>query len=355
MAGECRRIGFAGPVWPVNPKRSEIGGHRCFARIEDLPDAPDAVFLAVPREPAIDAVARLHAIGAGGIVCYTAGFGELGAGAGHAAEAALIAAAGAMALVGPNCYGVINYAHRVALWPFAHGGACPGYGAAIVTQSGMLSSDLTMSQRSLPFATMISAGNQAVLRLEDFIDVLVDDPVVRAIGLHIEGLKDITVFADAALRALEAGKPVVALKTGTSAIGARLTVSHTGSIAGSDALYDALFERLGVIRVATPAQLIETLKFATVAGIPRGRRVAGFTCSGGGATMLADFGEQHDVSFPLPSDRARSALRERLPAIATCFWAGSNPAVVLPGNVLVLSRGVSARHSASVGLAYKGA
>ncbi|NNE21605.1 MAG: CoA-binding protein, partial [Rhizobiales bacterium] len=102
VAGECARIGYPGPVWPVNPRRDEIGGHKCFAAIEDLPEAPDAVFLAIPVEAAIDAIARLRAIGAGGIVCYTAGFGEVGD---DEAEAALIEAAGDMALVGPNCYG----------------------------------------------------------------------------------------------------------------------------------------------------------------------------------------------------------------------------------------------------------
>ncbi len=321
VAGECRRIGFAGPVWPVNPKRPEIGGHRCVARIEDLPEAPDAVFLAVPREAAIEATAKLRDMGAGGIVCYAAGFGELGPGEGRDAEERLVAAAGEMALVGPNCYGIINFIDRVALWPFARGGTCPGYGAAIVTQSGMLSSDLTMSQRSLPFAYMISAGNQAALRLEDFLEVLVEQKEVRAIGLHIEGLKDISVFAEAALKALAAGKPVVALKTGTSSIGAKLTESHTGSLAGSDALYGALFNRLGIVRVATPAQLIETLKFGVVAGVPRGSRVAGFTCSGGGATMLADLAETKGLQFPAPAESTKTKLRGLLPPIATV----SNP------------------------------
>ncbi|MGI9405727.1 MAG: CoA-binding protein, partial [Hyphomicrobiaceae bacterium] len=188
VAGECRRIGFEGAFWPVNPKRDEIAGHKCFASVDDLPEAPDAVFLAIPRDPAVETLAKLDAMGAGGVVCYTAGFGETGAD-GAALEARLIEAAGDLALVGPNCYGVINYVDRVALWPFAHGGTCPGYGAAIITQSGMLSSDLTMSQRSFPFATMISAGNQSVLRIEDFIGVLAEQDEVRAIGIHIEGLK----------------------------------------------------------------------------------------------------------------------------------------------------------------------
>ena len=172
-ATECARIGFTGPFWPVNPKRPEIGGHRCYASIDDLPEAPDAVFLAIPREPAIEALQKLAAMGAGGVVCYTAGFGETGTD-GADMEARLLEAAGDLALVGPNCYGLINYIDKVALWPFAHGGECPGYGAAIITQSGMLSSDFTMSQRSVPFAYMVSAGNQSAIRIEDFIDVLCD-------------------------------------------------------------------------------------------------------------------------------------------------------------------------------------
>ena len=141
----------------------------------------------------------------------------------------------------------------------------------------MLSSDLTMSQRSLPFAYMISLGNQSVLRLEDFIDVLCTKPEVKAIGLHIEGIKDISIFSEVALKALEAGVPIVALKTGSSKIGSELTVSHTASLSGSDDLFQALFERLGIIRVSNPVQLLETLKFICVSGIPKGRRLVGLT------------------------------------------------------------------------------
>lgn len=320
VAGECARIGYEGQVWPVNPKRYEIGGHPCFAGIDDLPEAPDAVFLAIPREPAIEAMRALSARGAGGAVVYTAGFGEMGDD-GAELEAGLIEAAGDMALVGPNCYGLINYLDQLALWPFAHGGYAPGYGAAIITQSGMLASDLTMSQRSVPFAFMISAGNQAVLALEDFVDVLCERPEVRAIGLHIEGLKDVAQFCQAAHKARQAGKPIVALKTGSSIVGASLTESHTGSLSGSDELYSALFDKLGIIRVQSPAQLLETLKFLVVAGIPKGNSVAGLTCSGGGATMLADYGETVGLTFSPPSAKARDVLSTRLPHTATV----SNP------------------------------
>ena len=320
VAGECARIGYRGPVWPVNPRRESIGGHRCFRAVEDLPQAPDATFVAVPREAAIDTVARLAAMGAGGAVCHTAGFAETGP-EGARLEAALVEAAGDLALIGPNCYGVINYLDRAALWPFAHGGSCPGYGAAIVTQSGMLSSDLTMSQRSVPFAFMASIGNQSVVTLADCIDVFAELGGVRAIGLHVEEIPDVARFSAAVRKAVAAQVPVVALRTGVSEIGARLVASHTGALSGADHLYQALFDRLGVIRVSTPAELLETLKLLCVAGVPGGDRVAAFTCSGGAAAMLADHVQGLGLQFPPSSERTAERLAQCLPHTATV----SNP------------------------------
>ena len=132
-----------------------------------------------------------------------------------------------------------------ALWPFEHGGYCPGFGAAIITQSGMLSSDITMSQRSLPLTHMISLGNQASLKNTDFINHLIASKPVRAFGLHIESIEDIQEFEMAALQALKAKKPIVVLKTGKSQIGASLTESHTGSFAGSHEMASKLSERFG--------------------------------------------------------------------------------------------------------------
>jgi len=318
--GEAARRGFAGAIWPVNPGRTEMAGHRCFASIDDLPEAPDAVFLAVPPAAAVEVVAALRRRSAGGVVCYTAGFREAG-GDGALLEAELVRAAGDMALIGPNCYGAINYRSHTALWPFPHAGGRTERGAAIVTQSGMLSSDITMAQRGLPLTHMISCGNQAVLSLEDFTEFLIDEPGVRAVGLHIEGLRSIARFHDVALRAIDKGIPIVALKTGSSIIGSSLTLSHTGSLSGADDLYDALFERVGVIRVRTPPELLETLKFLVVAGVPQGNRVAGFTCSGGGATLLADHAETIGLVFPGIVGDDRRALAALLPPIATV----SNP------------------------------
>ncbi|MFK7939887.1 MAG: acetate--CoA ligase family protein [Roseovarius sp.] len=318
--GEARRRGFEGQMWVVNPKRETLNGLPCIASLADLPEAPDAVFLAIPAPVVPDAITELREMGAGGIVCYTAGFGEAHD-AGRILEDQLRTNLGDMALIGPNCYGVINYVGATALWPFAHGGDCPGYGAAILTQSGMFSSDITMARRSLPMAYMISAGNQADLGLAEFVDLLCDRDEVRAIGVHIEGLADVPAFERAALKALHAGTPIVALKTGNSVIGESLTLSHTGSLAGSATLYQSLFERLGIISVSNPSQFLETLKYLCVAGAPDGPQLMGFTCSGGGATMLADHAETIGLDFATPDAAAHDALTALLPPIATL----SNP------------------------------
>jgi acyl-CoA synthetase (NDP forming) len=307
-------------MWVVNPRRESLAGLPCVASVTDLPQPPDAVFLAIPARGVPDAIEQLSRQGAGGIVCYSAGFGEAHDD-GRVLEDALKAALGDMVLIGPNCYGLINYVGKSALWPFAHGGHCPGYGAAIITQSGMFSSDITMSQRSLPLAYMASVGNQADLGLSELVDLFCERDEVRAIGLHIEGLSDVPTFERAALKAARAGKPIVALKTGSSSIGETLTLSHTGSLAGSDEFYNALFHRTGVIRVSNPSQLLETLKFICVAGAPKDDTMLAFTCSGGGATMVADHGEKIGLRFPAPGDAAREELIQLLPPIATV----SNP------------------------------
>ena len=315
---EARRRGFTGCMWAVNPKRTDLEGVQCVPSISDLPDVPDAVYLAIPADGVVVALRELAAIGAGGVVCFSAGFKEIG---NIEAENSLKEATGDMALIGPNCYGLINYIDNTALWSFEHGGWSPGYGTAIVTQSGMFSSDITMSARSLPMAYMVSAGNQSVLGLEDFLNYFADDPAVRTIGLHIEGLQDIPAFEKAAVKAIKKGVAVVALKTGSSAIGSTLTVSHTGSLSGSNELYEALFKRCGVISVNNPAQFLETLKYLSVVDAPTDPSVVGFTCSGGGATMLADHAEKIGLTFPKVGVNGHKALRSLLPDIATV----SNP------------------------------
>ncbi len=312
---QCAGSGFQGDIWPVNPWRQEMAGYPCFASVRDLPCGPDAVFLAVPSEYATRTVSDLAEIGTGGIVSFTAGFGELG-GEGKVLERKLIEACGDTVLVGPNCSGILNYSEGAVLWPFDHTGRKTERGPAFVTQSGMLGNTVTMNDRSLDFSYIISSGNQAMLGVEEFLEFLVDDPKVTAIALYIEGLCDVKRFADSAIRALNAGVPIVAQKVGTSEMGAQLTVTHTGSLSGADSLYQALFDRLGIIRVSSSVAMLETLKMVTIAGIPKGNRIAGFTCSGGDSTMLADGAEPAGLMFTALSEQATDEIKDLLPPIA---------------------------------------
>jgi len=300
---QCRALGFAGQIWPVHPTRTDVEGLPCFPNVAALPEAPDASFVAVPAAATVAVVRALAARGAGGAICYASGFAEVG-GAGLALQQELVAAAGDMALVGPNCYGMLNYLDGVALWPDQHGGQRVARGVAIITQSGNIGLNLTMQRRGLPLAYLITVGNKAGDSMEAIVQALLADPRVSAIGLHIEGLDNVAAFSTVALQALAQGVPLVALKAGSSALGAQTAMSHTSSLAGPDALYDALFARCGVARVREPAEMLETLKFLHIHGALPGRRIISASCSGGEASLMADLAHARGLEMPALPDAA---------------------------------------------------
>lgn len=311
----CAEGGYAGQMWLVNPQHDSLEGVPCVRSIAELPCGPDAVFIATNRELTLTCVAELAAIGAGGAICYASGFAESGA-EGQALQQQLLQAAGEMALLGPNCYGLLDYLHSSALWPVAHGGKAVEKGVAVLTQSGNFAYNLSMSDRSLPVAYMASVGNQAQLGVAELMDVLLDEPRVTAIGLHLEGLKNVPGFARAAHKALEKGIPIIALKTGVSQIGAELALSHTSSLSGSDTLYDALFERLGVIRVSGPVSFVETLKAAACGNLPAGNSLIALACSGGDAGLIADYAERNELTLPKLDNGQVGELAQVLPSYA---------------------------------------
>jgi acyl-CoA synthetase (NDP forming) len=311
----CAEGGYLGEMWLVNPQHDTLEGVPCVRSIAELPCGPDAVFIATNRELTLTCVAELAVKGAGGAICYASGFAETGA-EGLALQQQLLKAAGSMALLGPNCYGLLDYLHSSALWPVAHGGKPVEKGVAVLTQSGNFAYNLSMSDRSLPVAYMASVGNQAQLGIAELMDVLLDEPRVTAIGLHLEGLKNVPGFARAAHKALEKGIPIIALKTGVSQIGAELALSHTSSLSGSDALYDSLFARLGVIRVSGPVSFVETLKAAACGQLPAGNSLIALACSGGDAGLIADYAERNDLSLPKLDEGQVAELAQVLPTYA---------------------------------------
>ncbi|WP_397544300.1 CoA-binding protein, partial [Roseovarius salis] len=258
---QCRKTGFAGPVWPVHPRRSELGGVATFPGLADLPGVPDAVFIGVNRHATIETVRELRDMGAGGAVCFASGFREAQAetGDGDSLQHALLDAAGEMPIIGPNCYGFINYLDGALLWPDQHGGQRADRGVAVLTQSSNMAINVTMQTRGLPLAYVATAGNQAQLGLAEIGTALLDDDRVTALGLHIEGVGDLRAFEAMAARARALGKPIVALKAGRSAAAQAAAVSHTASLTGSDAGARAHLYRLGISQVEAHPEQQETI------------------------------------------------------------------------------------------------
>jgi acyl-CoA synthetase (NDP forming) len=315
---QCVKLGFDGPIWPVHPTRTEMAGVPCLTSLDELPGIPDAVFLGVNRHATIDAMRSISELGAGGAVCYGSGFAETGDD--HLQDELLTAARG-MPFFGPNCYGYVNTFDRVALWPDEHGMGRHERGAAIVSQSGNVAVNLTFQQRGLRLGAMITVGNQASLGTEDAIAALLDDPRITSIGLFLEAVRDAQQFAVVATRALEQGVPIVALQTGRSAAGALIANSHTGSMAGRAAAYDALFARYCVATVRTPAELLESLKLLDSGGRLRGPRIVSLSCSGGEASLVADRSEGSGLRF----DTFPDEQRERIEATLSELVSVSNP------------------------------
>lgn len=315
-----RAMGFAGKMFAVHPKGASLGGLASAKRVFDLPEVPDAAFLMTPTEATIEVVRELAAMGTGGAVCYAAGFAEAGE-AGRALQDKLVAAAGPLAVVGPNCYGLINCVNGGSLWPLAHGRHAPGQSVAIVSQSGNIGINIANAQRSVPMSHLVSVGNQAVLGVEDFVAYFAEQPHIKAIGVFLEGLRDVPAFHRAAEAALRRGVAIVVLKSGASQVGAKLAMSHTSSIAGADSLYDALFKRLGIARVRSVPELLETVKLFAVWGGARGRRTVYFTTSGGDAGLAADHSDAAGLVLPQPTPAQAADLRAILPPYGTV----SNP------------------------------
>jgi acetate---CoA ligase (ADP-forming) len=288
-------LGFTGKIWAVHPKREELGGIATMKSVEDIVGEVDAAFIAVKREPTVDIVRALSKKDCGGAVIYAAGFAEAGA---TALQDELLKAANGMPLLGPNCYGFVNGLSRAALWPDEHGIQIRESGVAIITQSGNIACNFAMSNRALPLACVFAIGNQADVDIARMLEALCTDDRITAIGLHIEGLKDIAAFANAAALARKHKKPIIALKTGRSEQGAKVTMSHTSSLAGADTLYDALFERYGIARMTSVTAFAETLKFLHHGGPLKSARLVSMSCSGGEAALVADMAMGKNVSFP---------------------------------------------------------
>lgn len=311
-AAATQAIGFSGEVWRVHPSRPSNADRHYFRSVEELPEAPDATFIAAPNHEVPAIAAALARRGAGGFVCFAAGFSETGTPEGRRLASALEAAAGTLPYFGPNCYGFVNLFDGAALWPDQVVGPRLTRGVALICQSGTIALNLLFNQRSLPIGYLITTGNQTRLAIEDLIDRLVEDPRVSAFGLYIEGIKDGAGFARAADKARAAGKPIAVIKAGRTEAAARTAHSHTGSLAGADGAFDAFCRQAGIARCDSLATLCETLKVLHTSGPLSGRRVLIMGASGGDMAMTADAARDLSLEFPPLPPASAARLGELL-------------------------------------------
>ena len=312
---QCDLMGYQGELWPVHPKKDEILGRKVYRSVEDLPASPDAAYVAVNRNLTIDIVRDLAARDAGGAICYATGFTEAGE-EGAELEKQLLEVCGEMPLIGPNSYGMLNYVDGAMLWPDQQGGRRVDTGIALITMSSNVAFNLTMQRRGLPIAYVVSLGNKLRFDLHDAIRTFAGQERVTAIGLYLEAMPDAREFEAAVEIAREQGKPIVAIKTGRSEAAQRIVLSHTASLAGSDELISALFERVGVARVDSLEELMEALKVLHVLGPLPGGRVGAMSTSGGDLSLVGDamMGSSLTMS-PLSEtgvERVRSIVHERM-------------------------------------------
>lgn len=310
----ARRIGFLGDIFPVHPSGKEIAGLPSLRRLEDWQGSIDAAFIGINRHATIDAVNVLHDLGAGGAVCFASGFTEAAAedDKGTDLQARLVQAAGEMPVLGPNCYGFVNALDKTAIWPDQHGLEPILCGVAILTQSSNIAINLTMQRRALPIAYMVTCGNMAQTNQAQIAMALLEDPRVTAIGLHVEGFADVRDWEALARKSHQKNVPLVALKVGASDQARHATVSHTASLAGSDAGAQAFLTRLGIPRVKTLPGFLETLKLLHCVGPLKSNRIASISCSGGEASLIADLAVDRDLEFPALSPGQGEALRGAL-------------------------------------------
>ncbi len=311
---QARKMGFDGPIWLVHPKGRSIPGAQTVARIEDLPESPDVAFVGINRHATIEAVSALFRRGAGGAVCFASGFTEAQAEDDQAAtlQDQLVAAAGDMPILGPNCYGFVNGLNRVAVWPDQHGMRPVERGVAILTQSSNIAINMTMQRRALPLAFVLTCGNQAQTHQAEIAMALLEDDRITAIGVHVEGFGDLRKWEALAAKARDRGVPIVALKVGRSAQAQAATISHTASLAGGDAGAQAFLDRLGIARLDDVPSFLETLKLLHVTGPLEGTGLATISCSGGEASLAADMAEGTGLRFPPLTADQISGLRAAL-------------------------------------------
>ncbi|MEV8566973.1 acetate--CoA ligase family protein [Streptomyces sp. NPDC051322] len=315
-----RNNGFAGPVHLVNPRTEVVHGQRAHRSLTDIGERVDMAYVMVPT-PAVLSVLREGAgLGIRSYVVLTAGFGETGP-EGRRLEDEILAFAreNRLTVLGPNGNGYINATAGTTPYGLPIPPPLIGGPVGVVLQSGALASSiLSFAQaRNVGLSLLTSMGNETMISVTDVIDYLVDDPATKVIALFLESVRHPGEFARAARRAAEAGKPIVALKIGSSTLASHTAQAHTGALVGDDVVVDAAFRKLGVVRVRSLEDLIITAGLLAQTGPIHGQRIGVVTPSGGACEVIADRAEQEDLELPAFAPETVARLKEILPGFAT--------------------------------------
>jgi acyl-CoA synthetase (NDP forming) len=313
---------FAGKIFPVNPKARELMGLRAYASLGDTPEPIDLALLLVPAEACVAAMQDCASKGVKGAVVFTSGFAEAGDSE-RQAKLLTVARAGGVRLVGPNSAGFVNVAGDMIasismvceINPFRKGPI------AFVTQSGALGGSMLGRgmEQGIGFSHWISTGNEADIDAAEYVDYVLDQPEVKVVALFLEGVRDAPRFIAAAEKAARLRKPIVVYKTGLSDVAAEAAASHTGALAGSDRIFDAVCRQFGLVRVDDVADLFSTaLTFAWIGDkLPKGRRVGIVSASGGICGVAADECARFGLEIPELSEAAKSHIRSFTPPFAS--------------------------------------
>lgn len=318
--------GFAGDIYPINPKRESLGGRACLPGIEALPEGVDAAVLAIPRAGVLDAVKALAERKVGGVVIFAAGFAEGGPeGLAEQRDIARIAQEAGMVVEGPNCLGLVNYVDRIPL-TFVETAARPPAGKraiGVVSQSGAMAAVLgtVLLARDCGVSYSVSTGNEAASGVEDYVEWLIDQPDTHVIAMIVEQFRKPERFLAAAARAAAAGKPIVLLHPGTSSAARESAATHTGAMAGDYALMRAKVTRAGVIMAETLEELGDIAEIALrCPALPSGH-TAVLGESGAFKALTLDLAEALGLPLAPLHDADSPALRAALPP----FVPVSNP------------------------------
>jgi len=338
-----RHLEYQGTVYAIHPMYKEVLGYACYPDLKSLPRPVDSVAVLLAAERVLPILETAIETGARAAWVLASGFAEAGP-EGQARQADLTSLADQTGLMvcGPNCIGVANLVDRVATYSPALSPATRAGGVSAVVQSGAICLGLANAAR-FGFRYLISSGNEAVLDSADYIGYLASDRHTRVIIAFLEGIRRPQAFMAAAQAAADAGKPILLVKVGRSEPARRAVQAHTGSLAGSDAVCDAAFRRLGVMRLDTLDELVETAELFLTCPPPTGEGVGLLSLSGGHISLVADLAQDMGLEFPALSEEAEQALSKILPPYSPITnpldaWGSGDLQRTYPACVKVVSR-----------------